>query len=115
MRSTLSRALPHPNVGMGAKALPTVSSLPTFHVRPGQSAVHRRYRLPLFLFALLLLLGPALAHAKTYYLSPTGNDGYPGESASQPWLSPNHPVNCGDVIVAAPSGNYSAEIGRAHV
>ena len=107
MRSTLSRALPHPNVGMGAKALPTVSSLPTFHVRPGQSAVHRRYRLPLFLFALLLLLSPALAQAKTYYLSPTGNDGYPGESASLPWLSPNHPLNCGDVIVAAPSGNYS--------
>jgi hypothetical protein len=108
MRSTLSQALAHPNTGAGAKALPTGCSLPNFDVRTGQSAVHRRYSLPRFLVALLLLLAPALAQAKTYYLSPTGNDGYPGESASLPWLSPNHELNCGDVIVAAPSGNYSA-------
>jgi hypothetical protein len=43
----------------------------------------------------------------TYYLSPTGNDSNSGLSASSPWLSPNHPVNCGDVIIAA-SGTYSA-------
>jgi Chitobiase/beta-hexosaminidase C-terminal domain len=43
----------------------------------------------------------------TYYLSPNGNDSNSGLSASSPWLSPNHPVNCGDVIVAA-SGTYFA-------
>jgi hypothetical protein len=43
----------------------------------------------------------------TYYLSPNGNDSNSGLSASSPWLSPNHPVNCGDVIIAA-SGAYSA-------
>jgi hypothetical protein len=108
MTLTLSQALPHPIAGMGAKALPNGCSLSNFHVRPGQSAVHKRYRLPLFLFALLLFLGPWLAQAKTYYLSPTGNDGNTGESARLPWLSPNHPLTCGDVIVAAPGGNYSA-------
>ena len=43
----------------------------------------------------------------TYYLSPNGNDANSGLSATSPWLSPNHPVNCGDVIIAA-SGAYSA-------
>jgi hypothetical protein len=43
----------------------------------------------------------------TYYLSPNGNDSNSGLSASSPWLSPNHPVNCGDVLIAA-SGAYSA-------
>jgi hypothetical protein len=43
----------------------------------------------------------------TYYLSPNGNDSNSGLSATSPWLSPNHPVNCGDVIIAA-SGAYSA-------
>jgi hypothetical protein len=42
----------------------------------------------------------------TYYLSPNGNDTDSGLSASEPWLTPNHPVNCGDVIMAA-SGTYS--------
>jgi hypothetical protein len=44
----------------------------------------------------------------TYYLSPNGNDADSGLSASEPWLTPNHPVNCGDVIMAA-SGTYSNE------
>jgi hypothetical protein len=43
----------------------------------------------------------------TYYLSPSGNDSNSGLSASLPWLSPNHPLNCGDTILAA-SGSYSA-------
>jgi hypothetical protein len=43
----------------------------------------------------------------TYYLSPNGNDSNSGLSSSEPWLSPDHPLNCGDKIVAA-SGAYSA-------
>ena len=46
----------------------------------------------------------------TYYLAPApagGNDSNSGTSASTPWLTPNHPVNCGDVILAAPSTSYS--------
>jgi hypothetical protein len=43
----------------------------------------------------------------TYYLSPNGNDSNSGLSASAPWLSPDHPVNCGDKIIAA-AGAYSA-------
>ena len=42
----------------------------------------------------------------TYYVATTGNDGNPGTLAS-PWLTPNHAVVCGDVIIAA-AGSYSA-------
>jgi hypothetical protein len=42
----------------------------------------------------------------TYYLSPNGSDSNSGLSSSEPWLSPEHPLNCGDKIVAA-SGTYS--------
>jgi hypothetical protein len=48
--------------------------------------------------------------ASTYYLAPGsqgGNDSNNGTSPSTPWLSPNHSVNCGDVITAAPSASYS--------
>jgi hypothetical protein len=44
----------------------------------------------------------------TYYLSPSGSDSNSGRSASAPWLSPNHSVNCGDVILALPSTSYSS-------
>jgi len=51
----------------------------------------------------------------TYYLAPRsagGSDSNSGLSASEPWLSPNHDINCGDVIEAAPSAAYdSAEFG----
>jgi hypothetical protein len=44
----------------------------------------------------------------TYYLSPTGNDSNSGLTSSLPWLTPNHPLNCGDVIIAAASTSYSS-------
>ena len=47
------------------------------------------------------------ASATTYYLSPFGSDAYPGTSASQPWLSPNHSLLCGDQIIAAASTAYA--------
>jgi hypothetical protein len=39
-------------------------------------------------------------------MSPTGNDSNSGMSALLPWASPDHTVNCGDVISAAP-GTYA--------
>lgn len=42
-----------------------------------------------------------------YFMSPTGNDGNNGLSAGSPWLTPNHSVNCGDVINAA-AGTYAS-------
>lgn len=45
---------------------------------------------------------------KTYYLSPTGSDSSSGTSADSPWLTPNHTINCGDTILAAPSTSYNA-------
>jgi hypothetical protein len=50
---------------------------------------------------------PSTGTGATYYLSPTGSDSNSGTSAASPWLTPNHALNCGDVISAAP-GNYSS-------
>jgi hypothetical protein len=40
-----------------------------------------------------------------YYISPTGNDANAGTSPSTAWATPKHPVQCGDVIIAA-AGSY---------
>ena len=42
----------------------------------------------------------------TYYLSPTGSDAANGLTTATAWASPNHAVQCGDVIIAQP-GNYT--------
>jgi hypothetical protein len=46
-----------------------------------------------------------------YYLAPAaagGNDSNSGTTSGAPWLTPNHAVNCGDVIIATPSTAYVA-------
>ena len=46
-----------------------------------------------------------------YYLSPAsagGSDSNDGLSPNSPWLTPNHPVNCGDVILASPGASYAS-------
>jgi len=63
--------------------------------------------------ALVVLLSALAspAWATTYYLAPAsggGSDSNSGTSPSTPWLTPNHAVNCGDVILAAPSTAYVA-------
>lgn len=55
----------------------------------------------------LLCLMALPAWATTYYLSPTGSDTGDGLSVGAAWLSPNHALNCGDVILAQP-GNYNS-------
>ena len=47
----------------------------------------------------------------TYYLAPAadgGRDSNSGLTPGAPWLTPNHKVNCGDVILASASTAYSA-------
>jgi hypothetical protein len=47
----------------------------------------------------------------TYYLATAaggGNDANDGLSAVSPWLTPYHPVACGDTILAAPSSAYDS-------
>ena len=47
---------------------------------------------------------------KVYYIAPAsagGSDSNDGLTASTPWLTPQHSVNCGDVLRAEP-GTYSA-------
>jgi hypothetical protein len=46
-----------------------------------------------------------------YYIAPAsvgGNDRNDGRSANAPWLTPNHALNCGDLILASP-GAYDAQ------
>lgn len=57
--------------------------------------------------ALLLFAGISPSRATNYFLSPTGSDANSGLSSGAPWLSPNHALNCGDIITAAPSASYS--------
>ena len=72
----------------------------------GLSGLYTRRRCLLLAAFVFCLLSACSAHATTYYLSPSGNDGNTGLTSGASWLSPNHPVNCGDVIVAA-AGTYS--------
>jgi hypothetical protein len=63
-----------------------------------------------FALAIFCTLLAAPVWANTYYLAPAsggGNDSNNGTSPSTPWLSPNHSVNCGDVIMAAVGTSYS--------
>ena len=48
------------------------------------------------------------ATGATYYLSSSGSDSNSGLTSSSPWLTPNHPLNCGDTILASPSSSYNA-------
>lgn len=61
--------------------------------------------------ATVTLTATTIATGKTYYLAPSslgGSDSNNGLSASSPWLSPNHSLNCGDVILATPSTAYNS-------
>jgi hypothetical protein len=72
----------------------------------GRSAIEMKK----FALSILLILLASPTWATTYYLAPAsggGNDSNKGTSANTPWLTPNHPVNCGDVILAAASSIYS--------
>jgi hypothetical protein len=55
--------------------------------------------------ALVTLKAPT---GTTYYLAANGSDKNSGLSSIAPWLSPKHPLKCGDTIVAAAGANYSA-------
>jgi len=46
-----------------------------------------------------------------YYLSPTGSDSNSGGSPSEPWGTPDHAVDCGDVIIAA-AGSYTNQFNQ---
>ena len=63
---------------------------------------------PAFVIVLAAVAIPA--RATTYFIAPAsagGSDANNGASVNTPWLTPNHSVTCGDVILAAP-GSYSA-------
>jgi hypothetical protein len=47
----------------------------------------------------------------TYYMSRTGSDSNNGHTAAMAWATPNHAVNCGDVIIAEPGAYGSSGLG----
>jgi hypothetical protein len=54
---------------------------------------------------------PVVLLASTYYLAPAsqgGNDRNNGYGTDTPWLSPNHSLRCGDVIIALASTSYDS-------
>ena len=60
---------------------------------------------------LLLIYFCSPLYATSYFLAPAaqgGSDSNNGTSSVTPWLSPNHAVNCGDVLQAAAGTTYSA-------
>jgi hypothetical protein len=62
-----------------------------------------------FVVMALFVLVTHPVFANTYYIAPEsagGSDSNTGTSASAPWLTPNHAINCGDVILAA-AGTYA--------
>lgn len=54
----------------------------------------------------LLLLCNYSAWATNYFITTTGSDAANGLTTGTAWASPNHAVNCGDVLTAS-SGTYS--------
>lgn len=66
-------------------------------------------RIPILFLALIAVAIPA--RATNYFLATAaggGSDANNGTSSGTPWLTPNHAVNCGDVITAAASTAYAA-------
>ena len=57
--------------------------------------------------------GVAFTALHTYFMSPTGSDSNNGLTTATAWATPNHPVNCGDVIVAA-AGSYNTYLPQAN-
>jgi hypothetical protein len=60
----------------------------------------------LLLFLTLLFCAPCWG--TTYYMSTSGSDGANGTSIGTAWASPNHSLNCGDIIQAQPGTTYNA-------
>jgi hypothetical protein len=73
-----------------------------------QSSGRKFRRIAKFVLLLSCFWPVALLASATYYLSPGGSDRNDGLSSNSPWLTPNHSLNCGDVIQALPSTSYNA-------
>ena len=58
--------------------------------------------------------GVAFTALHTYFMSPTGSDSNNGLTAATAWATPNHAVNCGDVIIAAAGsyGPFQGDLGK---
>jgi len=108
MASNLVQALSCPDLIPGDNFTPSRIMLGKLFLKAAQSLTLRKSGLYFLLLAIFFLFGTSFAKANTYYLSPNGSDSNNGLSAGASWVSPNHPLNCGDVIIAAASTSYAA-------
>ncbi len=108
MGSTFINALSRPENELGVKFTLPGRAQSSFRSKNGRSPMHRRWGWHVLTVVFFCLLASGVAQASTYYLSPYGSDSNSGQSSSASWLTPNHSLNCGDVIVAAASTSYSA-------
>lgn len=68
-------------------------------------------RIAMFALMCAFLTSMASATPTTYYLASAsggGSDDNSGLTQSAPWLTPNHNINCGDVISTAAATDYSS-------
>jgi len=107
MMSTFIRALSRPET-ITAAHLSSGHSHSDLRFSSSHFSTNRHRIWYAFAGLLFCLFAQTFAHASTYYLSPYGSDSNSGTSASASWVSPNHSLNCGDVIVATASTAYSA-------
>lgn len=56
-------------------------------------------------------VGTTFTPLHLYFISTTGNDSNSGTSLDQAWATPNHPVNCGDVIIVD-HGLYTTQFNQ---
>ena len=108
MASNVIQVLSCPSLVSGRKPTLSNSAVLNLFFKTEWTRARRRCSFCFLLAAILFLFGTSFAKASTYYLSPYGSDSNNGLSASASWISPNHSLNCGDVIVAAASTSYSA-------
>ena len=88
---------------------PSLPVVPSTHQNAKRAITPLRLLVLLAMCCLQIALFSGTARATTYYLSPFGSDSNTGLSSSQPWLTPKHSVNCGDVVLAAASSSYYSE------
>ncbi len=108
MRTVYAQDSSRPNHSENANSPRSTHAHSIMQTRPHRFAISRLARWYVLSAVVICIFGASHANASTYYLSPHGSDSNNGTSASAAWISPNHSLNCGDVIVATPSTSYSA-------
>jgi Bacterial Ig-like domain (group 2) len=94
----------------------SIASAQTIYITAESSAEPSAYGFAAISLTASGSTGTSGGTGKTYYLAPAsggGSDNNSGLLATAPWLTPNHSLNCGDVVIAAASTAYSSAYFRS--